>query len=134
MAEPSPADGPRLTPDERALLERGVAQFNARLFYECHDTLEDLWSGLHGPARDFVQGLIQVAVGFYHLGNGNRAGALRLFDRGLQRLAGHPAHSAGLDAAALRDAVSAWREAAASGGPLPAAGPPTIARAPRESA
>jgi predicted metal-dependent hydrolase len=132
VAEPSPAGGPQLAPDERALLEQGVAEFNARLFYECHDTLEELWSGLRGPARELVQGLIQVAVGFYHLGNGNRAGAVRLFERGLQRLAGQPARWAGLDLAGLRAAVAAWRDAAVSDGALPAE-PPTIARAPRET-
>lgn len=133
VAEPSPAGGPQLTPDERAQLERGVALFNARLFYECHDTLEELWSGLRGPERGLVQGLIQVAVGFYHLGNGNRAGAVRLFERGLQRLAGQPARGAGLDLAGLRAAVVAWRDAVISGGALPVE-PPTIALAPRETA
>ncbi len=132
------ATGTGETPDpftaqEQAALEHGVAQFNDRLFYECHDTLEDLWSGLRGPSRDFVQGLIQLAVGFYHLGNGNQAGAVRLFDRGLERLSRHPAHYAGLDSGALRAAVAAWREVAASGGSLPA-GPPTIERVPHEAA
>lgn len=131
--ESSPSAALRLTAEERALLERGVAQFNARLFFECHDTLEELWSGLRGRARDLVQGLIQVAVGFYHLGNGNRPGAVRLLERGLERLSRHPDSAAGVDLAGLRAAVAAWREAAASGGPLPAA-PPTIAPAPREGA
>jgi hypothetical protein len=115
-----------LAPQEQAQLERGVAQFNARHFYECHDTLEELWSGLRGGARDLVQGLIQVAVGFYHLGNGNRAGAVRLFDRGLERLARHPDGPAGLDLVSLREAVARWREAAAVDGPLPDGGPPAI--------
>ena len=119
-----------LAPLEQAQLERGVAQFNERHFYECHDTLEELWSGLRGGARDLVQGLIQVAVGFYHLGNGNRTGAVRLFDRGLERLARHPDAYARLDLASLREAVARWREAAAGDGPLPEAGPPAIRRLP----
>ena len=125
-----PAPEAALAPQEQAQLERGVAQFNERHFYECHDTLEELWSGLRGGARDLVQGLIQVAVGFYHLGNGNRTGAVRLFDRGLERLAGCSDAPAGLDLASLRAAVGRWREAAAGDGPLPEGGPPPIRRLP----
>ena len=124
--------GPGFTPAQSAQLARGVAQFNDRLFYECHDTLEELWTELRGGDRDFVQGLIQVAVGFYHLGNGNRNGAVRLFDRGLDRLSAYPASHAGLDTGSLRTAVGRWRAAAAGGGPLPPDGPPGIAAPPSE--
>lgn len=81
---------PELAVDERAALTEGVRLFNDGFYFECHDVLEDLWSGLRGPSRDFFQGLIQVSVGYYHLGNGNRAGALSLFGRALQRLAPYP--------------------------------------------
>jgi predicted metal-dependent hydrolase len=119
-------DAASLTAEEHLRLERGVAQFNDRLFYECHDTLEELWSGLRGDARDLVQGLVQLAVGFYHLGNGNRTGAVRLFDRGLRRLSPYPDACAGLDLGSLRAAVGTWREAASGAGPLPPEGPPRI--------
>jgi predicted metal-dependent hydrolase len=88
-----------------------VAEFNAGRFFECHDTLEDLWAGVRGPSRDFFQGLIQVAVGLYHFGNHNRVGAERLLGRALQRLEGYPAEYAGLDVAALRSCVVEWRRA-----------------------
>jgi predicted metal-dependent hydrolase len=126
----SPVSGASLPPEQRAQLERGVAQFNDRLFYECHDTLEDLWTGLRGETRDFVQALIQLAVGFYHLGNGNRAGAVRLFDRGSGRLSAYPSRYVGLETGPLRAAVVRWRAAAAGGGPLPQEGPPTITTLP----
>jgi predicted metal-dependent hydrolase len=121
-----PDCSPPLAAAEQALLARGVGQFNARLFFECHDTLEELWAGLRGDARDLVQGLIQVAVGFHHLGNGNRAGALRLFDRGLERLRRHGERCCGIDAGALRAAVAVWRAVADRGGEPPAEGPPAI--------
>jgi predicted metal-dependent hydrolase len=117
-----------LRAEEQALLERGVAEWNGRLFYECHDTLEELWSGLRGEARSFVQGLIQLAVGFYHLGNGNRAGALSLFGRGLDRLGAYPDDYAGLDAGALRRSVGRWHAALLAGGALPDEPPPAIGR------
>ena len=112
MAVPTPPE-PSLSPEERDAFARGVEQFNARHFFECHDTLEDLWSGVRGPSRDFFQGLIQVAVGFYHLGNDNRGGAARLLDRARRRLEGYPDRYGGIDLAALREVVDDWRRALA---------------------
>lgn len=129
------AAGPRvaqLSEAARAQLAHGIRQFNDRLFFECHDTLEEMWSALRGDERDFVQGLIQIAVAFYHLGNGNTPGAVRLFDRGLERLRAYPEQYAGLDTGPLRSAAVRWREAAASGDGLPAEAPPTIALAPAD--
>jgi thiamine biosynthesis lipoprotein len=118
---------PRLSAEERASLARGVAQFNDRLFFECHDTLEDLWAGLRGDPRDLVQGLIQAAVGFHHLSNGNRPGAITLFDRAEARLARYPDGYGGIALDALREAVARFRTAVASGAALPPEGPPRIA-------
>ena len=102
---------PALSPEEQSLYEKGVDEFNARLFYECHDTLEELWAGVRGPSRDFFQGLIQVAVGFHHIGNRNRVGAERLLGRALKRLEGYPDNYAGLALGELRKAVAGWRRA-----------------------
>lgn len=41
--------------------------FNAGLYYEAHDVLEDLWLGETGPDAAFYQGLIQFAGAFVHL-------------------------------------------------------------------
>ena len=101
---------PQLTPEERAQLERGVALYNGGHYFECHDVLEDLWSGIRGPSREFFQGLIQVAVGHYHLANGNREGARSLFGRALARLSAYPPRYFGFDLAAQRDELSAWVE------------------------
>ena len=84
----APPPEPQLDPEELAAFRRGVAQFNDGFFFECHDTLEDVWSGVRGPARDFFQGLIQVAVGFQHLANGNLRGAVLLLHEGGRRLQG----------------------------------------------
>jgi predicted metal-dependent hydrolase len=101
---------PALGDEERAQFEKGVAEFNAGLFFECHDTLEDLWSGVRGPSRDFFQGLIQVAVAFHHLTRGNLAGAESLLQRALGRLAKYPERYYGFDLAALRSELGAWLE------------------------
>ena len=65
---------------------RGIEEFNSGHFFECHDTLEDLWHETRGPDRLFLQGLIQVSVGFYHLTNRNFRGAVSQLTRGLDKL------------------------------------------------
>ncbi len=68
------------------LFERGVEEFNGQFFFEAHDTWEELWMQATGPHRVFYQGLIQVAVGFYHLSNGNHKGACSQFGKAIAKL------------------------------------------------
>src|SRR6185503_20112858 len=83
-------------------------EFNRGFYFECHDTIEDLWTGLRGPSRDFFQGLIQVSVAFYHLGNENPAGARSMFERALARFAKYPGRYFGFDLDAHRAELRAW--------------------------
>ena len=112
---------PVLSAEERAALDRGVAEFNDGFYFECHDTLEDLWSGLRGPSRDFFQGLIQVAVGHYHLGNANGAGAASMFERALRRFEQYPERYFGFDLeqqrAQLREALERFATSGPTGAP-----------------
>jgi uncharacterized protein len=117
---------PSLPEEERGAFAKGVAQFNDGFFFECHDTLEEIWSGVRGPSRDFFQGLIQVSVGFYHLGNGNHPGAATLLRRALARLERYPACYAGVELARLRASLGEWLAALESGSPWPSAAPPRI--------
>ena len=112
---------PVLSDEERTLFDRGVQQFNDGLFFECHDTLEDLWTGLRGSSRDFFQGLIQVSVAFYHLTNGNRAGASSMFERSLRRFSRYPSRYFGFDLATHRTEIEGWRGRVESDAPLPKA-------------
>jgi len=67
-------------------LQQGIAEFNQQEFYACHDTLEALWMDSTEPDRRFYQGLLQVAVACYHLGNLNWQGAVTLLGEGTRRL------------------------------------------------
>ena len=60
--------------------------FDAGLYFEVHELLEPHWSGAAGAERQALQGLIQIAVGFQHLANGNLAGARSLLAEGAARL------------------------------------------------
>jgi predicted metal-dependent hydrolase len=99
---------PPLAEEDRRLLDRGVEEFNTGYFFECHETLEDLWQGTRGPAREFFQGLIQIAVALYHLTRGNLAGSRSLFQRGLTRLDKYPASYCGIDVGELREEARLW--------------------------
>ena len=65
-----------------------IRQFNAGQWFECHETVEELWIGEVGEVRDFFQGLIQVAVALHHWRNGNYGGAVSLLTGGVTYL-GH---------------------------------------------
>lgn len=106
---------PELDDEERRLFDQGVGQFNSGYYFECHDTLEEMWAGVRGPSRDFFQGLIQVAVAFYHLSGGNLAGAHSMLARALKRFERYPQRYFGFDLAAHRQELQAWSERIAAG-------------------
>jgi predicted metal-dependent hydrolase len=70
----------------QGLFEKGVVAFNARDFFEAHDLWEELWRETRGNHRLFYQGLIQTAVGFYHLRNKNYRGACSQLGKALLKL------------------------------------------------
>ncbi|MDJ1181780.1 DUF309 domain-containing protein [Roseofilum casamattae] len=77
----------------------GVEQFNQEEFYACHDTLEAIWLEASEPERTLYQGILQVAVGIYHLGNENLRGAAILLGEGMGRLSRYQPDYADLDIA-----------------------------------
>jgi predicted metal-dependent hydrolase len=95
------------SPEDREGILKGVHEFNKGFYFECHDTLEEVWAGVRGEGRDFLQGLIQVSVAFYHLTGGNLVGAESLFLRALQRFSRYPARAYGFDLDAQREEIKA---------------------------
>ncbi len=63
-----------------------AALFNAGLFFECHEYLEDVWRATPGPERAFYHGLVQAAAGCYHLEKGNAHGARTLLRKAVAKL------------------------------------------------
>jgi predicted metal-dependent hydrolase len=76
---------------------QGIEQFNSGQFYACHDTLEALWIEATEPEKTFYQGILQIAVALYHLGNRNLRGAMILLGEGSNRLRRYPSVFAGID-------------------------------------
>jgi len=75
-------DLPGLAP----VLGRAAALANQGLYFEVHEILEPEWFRAAEPERTALQGLIQVAVGFHHLENGNRDGGHSLLALGVAKL------------------------------------------------
>ena len=60
---------------EDELFQKGIDAFNNRKFYEAHEYWEELWLDYKLTDATFIQGLIQLAVSYFHLFNNNLKGA-----------------------------------------------------------
>lgn len=95
----------------------GIELFNRREFFACHEVLEELWRAELDPVRRLYQGILQIGVGFYHLGRGNRVGALRQLDKGISRVEVFLPRCLRVDTAGLVSGARACRELVAALGP-----------------
>ena len=96
---------------KREALARGVREFNSWRFYDCHETLEDVWRAEAGDLlADFFQGIIKVAAGFHHLLRGEHKGAVNLLGHALTLLAPYRPACLGVDVQRLIDEASACYE------------------------
>ena len=114
--------GAPVPPDDAKILARGVELFNRGAFWEAHEAWEELWLRAGPDIRLFLQGLIQLAAAWHHVGRGNQRGAERLFRAGLEKLAPYRPSHAGIDGS---DAVSR-AEQMLGGGIDPGSAPPIL--------
>lgn len=93
------------------LYRQGIEEFNARRFFEAHESLETVWrSEWRQSERPFFQGLVQLAVGFHHLGAENFRGAVNLLKRGSGNLEAYGPFHYGINVEALLACVRACLE------------------------
>ena len=69
---------------ERLFFE-GLQAYEEKDFFEAHELWEELWSEYYLADRTLIQGLIQLAVSFVHLGNGNLNGAKSLLNKSAEK-------------------------------------------------
>lgn len=67
-------------------LLQAFGEFNRGDWFDCHETLEELWVGSAHEIRWFYQGLLQIAVALHHWRNGNYGGAVSLLTSGTDYL------------------------------------------------
>jgi predicted metal-dependent hydrolase len=90
VAEKPSRNLPLLT-DEEVLerlptLARAIREFNDGLFFQSHETLEEVWIVSPWPVRNFFQGIIQVAAAFVHLKRNQYPGTHRLLTEAILKL------------------------------------------------
>lgn len=114
---------PGATPLEHAA-RATLVLWNERLFFEVHEVLEAVWKTATGATRQVLQGVIQVAVAYYHLAHGNLRGARTLLVEGRARIAGARPEALGpIDLDDLLAATGPWESALAAHTPPPDAPP-----------
>jgi len=95
---------------ECAFLQARIC-FNLGLYFEAHEILEHEWlRQAKGPLHTFLQGIIQVSVGFYHGRRGVYSGAVNQLGKGLEKLRRTLAEFPDADADGFRRAVEGVRE------------------------
>jgi predicted metal-dependent hydrolase len=82
-------------------LIEGVRLFNDRDFFACHEVLELAWRAESDPVRALYQGILQIGVGFYHLGRRNWRGAVKLLEGGIAKVRQFLPACMGVDTARL---------------------------------
>ncbi len=82
-------------------LLHGIEQLNHREYFECHETLENLWNREPRPIRILYKGILQVGVGCYHLLRGNYHGATVKLESGAAYLEAFAPRCQGVEVARL---------------------------------
>lgn len=88
----------------------GLDHFNAREFWDAHESWETIWLEAESDVHRFLQGLIQLAAAYHHVQRGTFPGGLRLFDAALEKLSDFPKRFCGIDRTSVEDAARRHRE------------------------
>ncbi len=102
-----------ISADHRAELARGAAQWDAKQFFDAHETWEDIWQVERRSIRSFYQGLILLAAGLHHWTGTHRPRGVRIkLSSGVERLAPYAPSYLGVDVSAMiADAAALLRQA-----------------------
>jgi uncharacterized protein len=96
-------------------LQAGLELVRRGAYFEAHEELEDEWREAPPEERDFLQGLVHVAVAWLHAERGNRPGCERQLAKAARRLGPYAPSHRGVDVAALLRQVATAGERAATG-------------------
>jgi predicted metal-dependent hydrolase len=74
-----------------------------------------VWRAAEPAERDFLQGLVHVAVAWYQAGRGNKVGCARQLEKARRRLRPYGPSHRGVDLAALQRQLEAAAETVEAG-------------------
>jgi predicted metal-dependent hydrolase len=90
-------------------LEHGLELIRDGEFFAAHEALEEEWRAASPEERDFLQGLVHVAVAWYQAGRGNRYGCERQLAKAERRLGRYAPLHCGVDIDDVLRSVAAAR-------------------------
>jgi len=93
----------------------GLEHIRAQRFFEAHEELEVAWRAAPDEERDFLQGLVHVAVAWYQAWRGRRPGCERQLAKAERRLRPFAPSHRGVDVDALLAQVERARQVVAGG-------------------
>ena len=96
-------------------LAEGLELLRCGNFFAAHEAFETAWRAAPPAERDFLQGLVHVAVAWYQAARGRRIGCERQLAKAARRLGPYaPAHR-GVDVAGVLAQVAAAQAMVAGG-------------------
>jgi predicted metal-dependent hydrolase len=96
-------------------LDEGLRLIREGAYFDAHEELEDEWRTAPTVERDFLQGLVHVAVAWLHAERGNRNGCERQLAKAERRLGGYRPRHRGVDVDTILDDVASARTIVESG-------------------
>ena len=96
-------------------LEQGLQLIRDGAYFEAHEELEDEWRTATPAERDFLQGLVHVAVAWLHAERSNRNGCERQLEKAERRLGAYRPRHRGVDVDAILGDVASARDVIATG-------------------
>jgi len=97
--------------------KRGLEEFNRGEYFKAHDSLEKAWIEDENPGRELYQAILQVAVAYYQVLQGNYNGAAKMFLRLRQWIDPIPDFCRGVNVAQFRKEARIVHEAVLDLGP-----------------
>jgi predicted metal-dependent hydrolase len=96
-------------------LQEGLELIRAGAYFEAHEELEEEWREADAGERDFLQGLVHVAVAWHHAARGNRPGCERQLEKATRRLGPYRPSHRGVDVEVVLEDVERARGLVARG-------------------
>jgi len=101
--------------EPEAAFQQGLALIGSGRFFAAHEELELAWRAAEAAERDFLQGLVHVAVAWYQAGRGRPVATASQLEKAARRLGPYaPAHR-GVDVAGVLAQVELARAVVAAG-------------------
>jgi predicted metal-dependent hydrolase len=94
---------------------RGLALIREGRFFEAHEELEVAWRAAPAEERDFLQGLVHVAVAWYQAGRAKPVATASQLGKAQRRLAAYAPEHRGVDVAGLLERLAEAQRTVAGG-------------------